>query len=271
MFTVVVAGEEDDVAAAMEADRAAEEAAAAAVEDAAEEAEDDDDADAHDADADSARFDPDRPDVFPLTDMPPAAKDIEIGFAFSSGLDKQQVLTLGQKARALIACSNEGRVRHHVWGVMGSLNSAKNFDLYVQNFTYGVVNRTVGAGGELSFDYVFEPNERLDTTDFILALSVFYEAQSASGNVIRAHSTTFFNQTVTAVAGPQTVNNAMFMVLFTLFVAAAAGTGYYVKSLGEESKRSGPEMGTTSDNGKEWLQEHQNMLQGGGRTKSKSS
>lgn len=268
---VAHAGEEDDIAAAMAADRAAEEAAAAAVEDAAEEADDDDDADAHDADADSARFDPQNPDVFPLTDMPPEAKDVEFGFAFSSGLENKKTLTLGQKARTLIACANGGRVRHHVWGVMGSLNSAKNFDLYVQNFTYGVVNKTVGAGGELSFEYTFEPNERLDTTDFVLALSVFYEAQSTAGNVIRAHSTTFFNQTVTAVAGPQTVNNATFMVLLVLFIVAAAGAGYYAKSLGEDSKRNGAEMGTTSESGKEWLQEHQNMLQGGGRTKSKSS
>lgn len=252
----------------MAADRAAEEEAAAMVEDAAEE-DDDDDADAHDSDADASRFDPNDPNVFPLTDMPEAAKDAEFGFAFSPALADGKTLVLGQKTRTAIALYNGGRTRVHVWGAMGSLNMPNHFPSYVQNFTYGVVNQTVGAGGEMSFEYEFEPNERLDTRDFTLALSVFYEAQGTSGNVIRAHSTTFVNQTVTTIAGPQTVGNATFMALFVAVIAAAAGGAYYAKSLGDETQRvAATEMGTTTSDGKEWLEDHQSMLKGGGRAKA---
>lgn len=251
----------------MAADQAAEEAAAAMVEEAAEE-DDDDDADAHDTDADGARFDPNDPNVFPLTDMSEPSKDAEFGYAFSPALADGKTLVLGQKTRAAIALANGGRTRIHVWGAMGSLNMPEKFGMYVQNFTYGVVNQTVGAGGEMSFEYEFEPNERLDTRDFTLALSVFYEAQGASGNVIRAHSTTFVNQTVITVAGPQVVGNATFMALFIAVIAAAAGGGYYAKTLGDETQRTVPEMGTATSDGKEWLEEHQSMLKGGGRSKA---
>jgi Translocon-associated protein (TRAP), alpha subunit len=265
-LAVARADADDDAAAAAAADRAAEDEAVAAVEEAAEE-DDDDDADAHDSEADASRFDPSDPNVFPLTDMPESAKDAEFGYAFSAGLEDGTTLTLGRKSRVAIAMYNSGRTRFHVWGVMGSLNMPHKFDMFVQNFTYGVVNQTVGSGGEMSFDYSFEPNERLDTRDFSLSLSVFYEAQGASGNVIRAHSTTFLNQTVTAVAGPQIVGNTAFMALLIAVIAAAGGGAYYVKTLGEDSQRTTTEMGTATSDGNEWLEEHQSMLRGGGRAK----
>jgi Translocon-associated protein (TRAP), alpha subunit len=268
--SVAFADEDDDVAAAIAADRAAEEAAAAMVEEAAE-VDDDDDADAHDTEADASRFDPNDPNVFPLTDMPAPSKDVEFGYAFSSGLADGKTLTLGLPTRAVVGLSNGGRTGIHVWGVMGSLNMPHKFDMYVQNFTYSVVNQTVGVGGEMSFDYSFEPNERLDTRDFTLSLSVFYEAQGATGKVIRAHATTFMNQTITTVAGPQAVGNATFMALLIAVLLAAGGGAYYVKTFGEEAQRGATELGTATSDGKEWLEEHQSMLKGGGRAKSEKS
>lgn len=265
------AADEEAAVAQMLADQAAEDAAMADVEeDAAEE--DDDDAGAADADADSSRFDPTDPLVFPLTDMAEPAKDAEFVHAFAAGLGDGATLTLGEKARAVVAIANGGRSRLHVWGVMGSLNMPHDFGQYVQNFTYGLVNTTVGAGGEMSFDYEFVPNERLDTRDFVMALSVFYEAQGATGNVIRAHATTFLNQTVTAVAGPQTVGNAMFMVLLLATIAAASAAGFYVKSLSEEKKeKKAPvsEIGTEKPANDDWLDGHE--LQGRSQKKSAKS
>jgi hypothetical protein len=224
-----------------------------------------------DEDADAARFDPKDPDANPLSNMPPPAKDVSIGHAFSVGLVDGVSLTLGQKTRALVAFANSGRVAYHVWGVMGSLNMPNEFSSHVQNFSYSGVNHTVPSGGELSFDYTFEPNERLDTRDFILALSVFYEAQGASGNVIRAHSSTFFNQTIATVAGPQDVSNFAFMAVLLLVVGAISAGVFFSGVLAPEAKRSTIDLGaataTTSD-GEEWLEEHKNMMQGGGRAKS---
>lgn len=245
-------------------DLAAEEAAAAAVGEAAEE-EEDDDADALDEDADSARIDSDR---HPLSDMPPPAQDVLVAHAFTQGLGSSSLVTLGEKCKALIAFANAGRGRYHVWGVMGSLNIVKNFDVHVQNFTYGVVNKTVNSGSELSFSYEFTPNERLDITPFQLALSVFYEARGSSGNAIRGHSTTFYNATVNTKPGPQSMSNSVFMFLFFTLLAAAGGAYYVFRAT--EAKKDGVEMGTASTSKNEWLEEHHNMSRtGGGRTKSK--
>jgi hypothetical protein len=258
-------GSEDDVAVNLDD----EDAAAAVVGDAAE-AEEDDDADAMDEEADASRFDPNDPDHHPLSNMPPPSRDVDIGQAFADGLKEGRKLVLGKKARVTVGFANNARVSYHIWGIMGSLNMPHNFDIHVQNFTYAVVNQTVPPGGEISFDYSFEPNERLDTRDFTLALSAFYEAQSTKGNVIRAHSTTFFNETIIAEAGPQAVNNVAFLAILLVTVAAAVGGIFYVKTLSDHTKRSVPEMGTTSSSATEWLEDHNSMLTGGGRTKSKT-
>lgn len=266
--TICEAVAETDVSANEARDALAEEAAAAAVGDAAE-AEEDDDADAMDEDADASRLDLNNPDKHPLSNLPPEAKDVEIGHAFSDKLHEDK-LVLGQAQRSLIGFANNGKLRYHVWGVMGSLNMPHNFRMYVQNFSYGQVNRSVAAGEELSFEYTFIPNERLDTTDFSLAITVFYEARGSTGNVIRAHSTTFLNQTVHAVAGPQEVNNATFLALLVVALAGIGAGIYFMKGVLDESKRSSTEMGTTSSDGSEWLEDHQNMMRGGGRTKAQS-
>jgi len=247
-------------------DLAAEEAAAAAVGEAAEE-EMEDDADALDEDADSARFDPDR---HPLSNMPPSATDVQVGHAFTSGLDDSAILTLGQETKAVIAFANTGRSLYHVWGVMGSLNMEKNFQNYVQNFTYSVVNKSVNANGELSFSYAFTPNERLDVSSFQLSLSVFYEAQGSSGSAIRGHSTTFFNSTVGTKPGPEAMSNGLFLFLMVALVGAGVGAYFVMKST--EAKQAAPEMGTTSSSKNEWLEEHNNMARtGGGQSKKKAT
>lgn len=259
----VTVGGEDGMSAE---DLAAEEAAAAAVGEAAEE-EEDDDADALDEEADSARI---GSRGHPLSDMPPPAEDVLVAHTFIEGLDSSAVVTLGAKCKALVAFANSGRGKYHVWGVMGSLNMVKNFDIHVQNFTYGVVNKTVGAGGELSFSYDFTPNERLDTRPFQLALSVFYEARGSTGNAIRGHSTTFYNATVGTKPGPQSMSNGLFMFLFVVLIGAAAGAYYVFRTT--EAKKEAAEMGTVSSSKNEWLEEHHNMVKtGGGRARSKST
>lgn len=248
-------------------DRAAEEAAAAAVGEAAEE-ELEDEADAHDEEADSARFNSDK---HPLTDMPPAAKDVQVGYAFTVGLDDSAVLTLGQEANTVIAFANGGRSLYHVWGVMGSLNMANYYNSFVQNFTYTVVNKTVSPDNELSFSYAFTPNERLDVRSFQLSLSVFYEAQGSTGNVIRAHSTTFYNATIETQPGPGSMSNGVFMLITFVLIGAGVGAYFVMKST-QTKNVTAPEMGTSSTSKNEWLEEHNNLVRtGGGRGKSKTS
>lgn len=265
----------------MAAEIAAQEAAAAAVEEEAED-EDDEEADALDEDADSARYDPEF--RHPLSELPDAASDVSVGHAFVSGLSshvspaasksadgeetRRSLVTLGEPIKTIVAFSNEGRVPYHVWGVMGSLNRDDKFHIYVQNFSYYIVNKTVQPSEELSFAYTFTPNARLDIRPFQLAVTMFYEARGSSGNAIRGHSTTFYNSTVDTQPGPQTMSNSMFMLFFFAAVAAAVGGWYTWKNFEAQQaqqQKETVEMGTTDSSKNEWLEDHNMVKTGGGR------
>lgn len=262
--------DEEDIAAEI----AAEEAAAAAVEEDAED-EDDGDGDALDEDADAARYDPDR--RHPLSDLPPPADNVQIGHVFETGLGEpaksgdDSVLTLGEPVKVVVAFSNKGRLPYHVWGVTGSLNHHNRYSVFVQNFSYTMLNRSIGVGGELSFSYTFIPNERLDVRPFQLALTMFYEAQSTSGSALRGHSTTFFNSSITTKPGPHTMSNGLFMLFFSMAVAAAVGAWFAWKTWSEKAKKDQASEASASETSKsEWLEDH-HLMSGGGRARQRST
>lgn len=261
----------DDIAAEI----AAEEAAAAAVEEAAED-EEDDDADALDEDADSARYDPTR--RHPLSDLPPSSDDVQVGHTFITGISpdnktSEDTVILGQPIKTVVAFANEGRTALHVWGVMGSLNHHNKFSVYVQNFSYFDVNKTVAPNSELSFTYEFTPNAHLDVRRFQLAITMFYEAQSSSGNAIRGHSSTFFNSTVLTQPGSDTMSNSLFLLFFFVAIAMAVAAWYVWRNLELSAQKSEALETSTIDSSKnEWLEDHHNLTRtGGGRAKTTKS
>lgn len=262
--------EEDELAAEI----AAEEAAAAAVEEDAED-EEDEDADALDEDADSARYDPSR--RHPLSELPPSSDAVSVGHFFVSGVSgvnetSRNTVTLGELIKTVIAFANNGRTAMHVWGVMGSLNHDNRFSVYVQNFSYSMINKTVASGDELSLSYEFTPNAHLDIRPFQLAITMFYEAQSSSGNAIRGHSTTFFNSTVVTEPGSGTMSNGLFMLFFFIGIGAAFAAWYVWKNLELSTQKvEATETGTADSSKNEWLEEHHNLTRtGGGRAKLKA-
>lgn len=223
-----------------------------------------------DEDADTARPHPDR---HPLSLLPAAARDVTIGHAFTSGgvSVESAPVTLGEEVNVLIAFANGARTRMHVWGICGSLNDANRPNVHVQNFTYTHINTTVSANSELSMSYSFTPNERLDTRPFRLALTVFYEAQSADGSALRGHSTTFYDTVINTKAGPQSVSNTAFLLLAALFLAAcAAGVAFLLAPTAEPDKKTGaPAAAAAESTSSDWLEEHRNTMQrGGGRAAS---
>lgn len=250
-------------------DIAAEEAAAAAVGEQAGLDADDDISDALDEDVDAARATIEDPTKHPLSNMPPPSDDVDVSTVIK-GLNDDGILPVGQDYSALVAFGNSGRTSFHVWGVMGSLNYDDDWKVYVQNFTYQVVNRTVESGQELSLNYRFLPNDRLDTRDFRMALSLFYEARNTGGEAVRSHSSTFFNQTVKAVAGPAKVSASYAAFIVSLLAALGAGGFYGYKAFSDADK---PSIDTTTTEGQgskdDWLAEHHNMI--GSRTRARST
>lgn len=74
-------------------------------------------------------------------------------------------------------------------------------------------------GEELSLEYKFYPDPRLEPRDFIVALTAFYSDSKGEW-----HSTTFFNQTVDIVEVKKLIDWELFF-LVVLFSAAIGGVG----------------------------------------------
>lgn len=77
----------------------------------------------------------------------------------------------------------------------------------------------MGPGEELSLEYKFLPDGRLEPRDFVVALTMFY---SDSSN--KWYSTTFFNQTIEIVEVKKLIDWEL-LFMFALFGAAIGGIG----------------------------------------------
>lgn len=122
----------------------------------------------------------------PLTDMPPAAEDVESAPFFPEHPDHK--FPIGQVVTALCHFTNDGSTYYNVSAIMGSLNSPFEFQHHFQNYSYKPFGTIVKPGEEITFDYKFQLHTELEPVDYQLAITVFYESDKQS------FSTTFFNQ-----------------------------------------------------------------------------
>ena len=105
---------------------------------------------------------------------------------------------------------------------MGSLNSAENFALHFQNFSF-VPAQGVGElkpGAEVAVPYYFQPSPQLPEHAFQVALTVFMVGEGG----VRAASTAF-NRTVDIVAPVRWVDFEM-LGLWATLIGLVAGGGY---------------------------------------------
>lgn len=146
--------------------------------------------------------------------------------------------------------------------ILGSLNSPTDFSIFVQNFTQQFYHQAVAPGKEISLDYKFVPDPRIEPRDFIVALTVFY--QDTKGVYF---SNTFFNQTIEIVEVKKLIDwELIFLVFFLLALAGGIGFLIYslvapqLQSLGYMSKKSkktkkvdtGPKV-QTEEEAEDWL------------------
>ena len=122
----------------------------------------------------------------PLTDMPPAAEDVESSHFFPAHPDHK--FPIGESVTALCHFSNEGSSYYNVSAIMGSLNSPFEFKHHFQNYSYKSFGTVVKPGEEITFKYNFQLHSELEPVDYQLAITVFYESETQS------FSSTFFNQ-----------------------------------------------------------------------------
>ena len=190
----------------------------------------------------------------PLTDMPDSQPNVKISYMFPDHLD--QAFPAGELVSALIGIRNEGKYQVTVDGVMGSLNSPRDFGIYVHNFTGQMYDDIqLASGEETTILYRFMPDASLYALDFTVALTAFYKV----GEIAAAD--TFFNQTVSIVQGGGGFDLQM-LSIYLLLLAVLASPFYLgyraaVKAgIVKEPKKAAPkkvERGTSKDAAGEWL------------------
>ncbi|KAL6745623.1 translocon-associated protein alpha subunit [Haematococcus lacustris] len=162
-----------------------------------------------------------------LTNLPPSG-EVTTGFFFPTYPNKK--FPAGKLVDIAIGMHNDGTETYNISLITGSLNSPTDFSLHVQNFTQMGYGHILEPGQEVSLEYKFMPDHRLEPRDFTVALTAFYSDSKG-----RWHSTTFFNQTINIVEVKKMVDWEL-LFLIALFVAAIAAAAYsaysYVVSLG---------------------------------------
>jgi hypothetical protein len=119
-----------------------------------------------------------------------------------------------------------------------------------------VYHQTVDAGKQLSIEYKFMPDPRLDNRDFTVALTVFYH--DAAGKYF---SNTFFNQTVSIVEVKKLIDWELIFLFVLLGGLAAVGIYFlssflapYLQSMGVVKKgKKTKKTEANADNNEDWV------------------
>uniref|UniRef100_A0A7S0BJP7 Signal sequence receptor subunit alpha n=1 Tax=Rhodosorus marinus TaxID=101924 RepID=A0A7S0BJP7_9RHOD len=210
---------------------------------------------------------------YPLHDIPPPLSGISVYSTL--GNENKNALTLGKETKSQMTFVNGLDEGIHVWGVMGSLNQHNLYSSFVQNFSYSLVNATIPPKSEFSVIYKFRPFLRLEPKQYQMALTVFYEKKKAiSAPLVASYGNTYFNQTVELTTGDGTMDNQTLLLIVIGIVVLALGAfgahkGYEIYT--KRSSRVRMETGTRQNVEAEWVEEHEKMLNKGGRAKKKTN
>lgn len=197
----------------------------------------------------------------PLSVLPPPGL-VTTGFFFPDHPSvRPQDFATGKQVRVVLGIHNDADVAYNISAIMGSLNSPTDFSIYVQNFTQQLYHQPLAVGQEISVEYKFLPDPRLEPRDFVVALTVFY--QDPKGQY---YSNTFFNKTIDFVEEKKLIDWEL-IFLFVFLIGLASGVVYvlytlvapHLSSLGYMSKKSkkskassAPRVPTAQDN-EDWV------------------
>lgn len=159
--------------------------------------------------------------------------------------------------KVVLGIHNDAAEMYNITAILGSLNMVGDFNMHVQNFTEQVYHQPVLAGQQLSIEYKFMPDHRIDSRDFVLALTVLYH-DSAN----KFYSNTFFNQTISVVEIKKLIDWEL-IFLFIFLGSLVAGGAYllygvmapHLQSLGfvRKGKKSKKVETSKADDSDEWV------------------
>ncbi len=122
----------------------------------------------------------------PLTNMPGPSNVVETSYFFPGHNDLK--LPLGETITILCHFTNDGPSPLNISAIMGSLNFVNDFKYHIQNYTYKPFGVVVKEGEEVTLQYEFLIHPDLETVEYTLAHTVFYQSNK------EGFSSTFFNR-----------------------------------------------------------------------------
>jgi hypothetical protein len=146
--------------------------------------------DATDAEADEYDEETEEVEAEPQQYVMPA-QDVQTYVKFLGISDNK--FTAGEEVTALIGMTNSGPKTYNVSYVGAHLHSPYDFNFFVQNFTVRWTSNLLPPNSEVTVEYKFRPDEKLEPLDFHLSGWLIYN-DSASTPII--YRSLFFNQTV---------------------------------------------------------------------------
>jgi len=155
----------------------------------------------------------------PLSILPPPG-EITTGYFFPDHPIKH--FAAGKTVSVVLGIHNDASELYNITAIMGSLNTPTDFSIFIQNFTQQIYHQVLLSGQELSIDYKFMPDPRLEPRDFVVALTVFYQDKNG-----QFYSNTFFNQTVEIIDDKKLVDWDL-ISMFIILAGLAAGLVYLI-------------------------------------------
>jgi hypothetical protein len=153
-----------------------------------------------------------------LTDIPRPLSDVSVDFTFPNIAQSQQFV-VGEVVTTLLTVRNDHASPINVTYLSGSINSPRNYNIYLHNFTTLAYHAVLPPGAERSFEYMFGTPVNMPARQFQMAMSIFYSDVDRPGSQFAA---TFYNRTVEMVEPEKLIDTEALFLYSTLAAIAAA-------------------------------------------------
>lgn len=155
-----------------------------------------------------------------------ASSDIVVSSTFSTHVDRK--IPVNADSVMLVVVTNKGNQPYNVTYIGSTLHSILDYNFNIRNFTTYNVGVVLGPKEQISLEYLFKPDTRLEAADFTFSGWVVYN--STSNDQFR---TSFYNGTIEVIDSSYFESEPK--VIFT-YVAFAAALVFFAVSQFSKSK-----------------------------------
>lgn len=172
-----------------------------------------------------------------------AAPDVSTTIYFPSNNQLKPEFPAGEEVVALLGLTNTGDRTYNLSYIGAHLHSAYDFSFFIQNFTVRAVNQLLPPQSEVTVEYRFTPDERLEPADFHLSGWIFYNATEPATDIFRS---TWVNATVEVYEKPAQLTVGSFFSYVVIFSIIGGIAYFFLQKKVTPSKKS---SSSSSSNG----------------------